>query len=69
MPVTSDLDIYRSARRLIKQHGDETTSMVIAMIRQFNDLEDPEAIAVWNGILKAVEELQAQEGAGGATVH
>ena len=69
MTKTSDASIYRSAKMLIKQHGDETTSMVTTMIREFIDLEDPEAIFVWNRILKAVEELQAQERSGGATVH
>ena len=67
--MTSDLDILRSARLLIKQNGDEAPSMAATMIRQFIDLEDPEAIAVWSGILKAVEELLAQEKPDGVAVH
>ena len=69
VPLTSDLDINRSARLLIEQRGAEATSMAAAMIREFIDLEDPEAIAVWSGILKAVKELLAQEKPDGAVVH
>ncbi len=67
--MTSDLDINRSARLLIEQHGDEATSMAATMIREFIDLEDPEAIAVWSGILKAVEELLAQAKPEGVAVY
>ncbi len=69
VPVTSDIDIFRTAKLLIDQHGDEATSMAATMIREFIDLEDPEAIAVWSGILKAVKELLAQEKPDGAAVH
>ena len=53
--MTSDLDIYRTAKRLIGEHGDQTPSMVATMIREFTDLEDPEAIAVWKRSREAVE--------------
>jgi hypothetical protein len=65
VPVTSDLDIYRTAKRLIGEHGEQTPSMVATMIREFTDLDDPEAVAVWKRIREAVEELLVQ----GATVH
>ncbi len=67
--MTSDLDIFRTAKLLIDQHGDDATSMAATMIREFIDLEDPEAIAVWGRILKAVKELLAQEKPDGAAVH
>ena len=69
VPVTSDIDIFRTAKLLIDQHGDEATSMAATMIREFIDLEDPEAIAVWSGILKAVEELLAQAKPEGVAVY
>jgi hypothetical protein len=67
--VTSDLDIHRSAKLLIDQHGDAAPSMVATMIREFIDLEDPEGIAVWRRIRKAVEELLANERPDGVAVH
>jgi hypothetical protein len=67
--VTSDLDILRSAKLLIDQHGDEAPSVVATMIREFIDLEDPEAIAVWQRIRKAVKELLANERIDRVAVH
>jgi hypothetical protein len=67
--VTSDLDIYRTAKRLISEHGEQTPSMVATMICEFTDLEAPEAAAVWRRIGKAVEELLARKKPDGATIH
>ena len=69
VPVTSDLDIFRTAKLLIDQHGDDAPSMAATMIGEFIDLEDQEAIAVWGRILKAVKELLAQEKPEGVAVH
>ena len=67
--MTSDLDILRSAKLLIDQHGDEAPSVIATMLREFTDLEDSEATAVWLRIRKAAEELLAQERPDGTAVH
>ncbi len=69
VPVTSDIDIYRTAKLLIDQHGDQTSSMIATMIREFTDMEDAEAVAVWRRTGDAVLVLQAQEKIDGAAVH
>jgi len=54
-------DIYRTARLLIKQHGDEafihTTMKADEMLAQGN----LDGKAVWLGVIRAIEELQATE--------
>ncbi len=69
VPVTSDIDIYRTAKLLIDQHGDQTSSMIAAMIREFTEMDDAEAVAVWRRTGDAVLVLQAQEKIDGAAVH
>ncbi len=67
--MTSDLDIYRSANELIKQHGDAAD--IEAAIRADECLAagDMEGDAVWLRIVKAVEELLAKERPDDAEVH
>ena len=65
--MTPDLDIYRSAQVLIKQHGPDAP--VHAAMRADAMLEkgDLGGSAVWKRILRAVEELRRTEP--GARVH
>ncbi len=68
--VTSDLDTYRTANQLIKQHGAEAP--VHAAMRADAMLEkgDLDGLAVWKRIVRAVEELLNREPAGeGEAVH
>ena len=67
--MTSDLDIYRSANELIKQHGDAADIEAAMRADEFMDAGDMEGEAVWLRIVKAVEELQAKERPAGAKVH
>ena len=69
VPVTSDLDIYRSANELIKQHG--KVGDIEATMRADECLAtgDMEGEAVWLRIVKAVEELLSEERPEGAEVH
>ncbi len=53
-----DLDIYRSAQVLVKQHGED------ALL----DKGDVNGYAVWKRVVKAVEELLSKERPVGATV-
>ncbi len=59
--MTSDLDIYRSANELNKQHGD--VADIEAAMRADERLAagDMEGDAVWRRIVKAIEELPSEE--------
>ena len=67
--MTSDLDIYRAANEIIKQHGED--AVIEAAMRADAMLEagDVDGRAVWKRILKAIDELLAQERPDGAEVH
>ena len=67
--MTSDLDIYRSANELIKQHGEAAD--IEAAMRADARLAagDMEGEAVWLRIMKAIEELLSEERPEGEKVH
>ena len=64
-----DLDIYRSANLLVKQHGQDAP--IHAAMRADATLEagDPDGYAVWRRILRAVGELRRVGPASGEAVH
>ncbi len=66
--MTSDIDIYRSAQALVKQHGED--AQIHAAMRADAMLEkgDLDGCAAWKRILRAVEELLSKERPAGATV-
>ena len=67
--MTSDLDIYRSANELIKQHGDAAdieAAMRADGCLAAGDMEDE---AMWLRIVKAIAELLSEERPDGAKVH
>ncbi len=57
--LTSDLDISRTARMLINEHGERAS--IHAVMRADGRLEagDLDGRAVWLKVLRAVKELQA----------
>ncbi len=67
--MTSDLDIYRSAAVLVREHGEdaalEATQRADAMLEK----GDLEGHAVWKRIGEAVEELQQKERREGEAAH
>ncbi len=67
--MTSDIDTYRSANELIKQHGDAAD--IEAAMRADGCLAagDMEGEAVWLRIVKAIEELLSKERPEGEKVH
>ena len=67
--MTSDLDIYRSANELIKQHGDAADIEAAMRADERIAAGDMEGEAVWFRIVKAIEELQSQERPDDAEVH
>ncbi len=67
--MTSDLDIYRSANELIKQHGDAADIEAAMRADERLAAGDMEEEAVWLRVVKAVEELLAKERPEGEKVH
>ncbi|MCZ6467435.1 MAG: hypothetical protein O6829_09210 [Alphaproteobacteria bacterium] len=64
-----DLDIYRSANELIKQHGDAADIEAAMRADERLAAGDMEGEAVWKLILKAIEELLSEERPEDAEVH
>ena len=67
--MTSDLDIYRSANELIKQHGEDAPILAAMRADESMDTGDMEGRAVWLRIVKAIEELMSKERPDDAEVH
>ncbi len=67
--MTSDLDIWRSANRLVKQHGLDAPIEAAMMADLMLDRADLGGYAAWRRILRAVEELRRTDPAPGAQVH
>ncbi len=67
--MTSDLDIYRSANELIKQHGEDASIRAAMRADEMMETGDMEGRAVWLRIVKAVEELLSEERPEDAEVH
>ncbi len=67
--MTSDLDIYRSANELIKQHGDAADIEAAMRADELMEAGDMEGEAVWLRIVKAIEELLSRERPEGEKVH
>ncbi len=62
-----DLDIYRSAQVLVKQHGQDAPIHAAMRADAMLDKGDLDGYAVWRRIVRAVGELQRIEP--GAQVH
>jgi hypothetical protein len=63
-----DLDIYRSANVLVKQHGQDAPIEAAMRADSMRDNGDLDGFAVWKRVIKAVEELLSKERPDGATV-
>ena len=59
--MTSDLDIYRAANELIKQHGDKAPIHAAMRADEMLEAGAMEGKAVWLRIAKAIGELLAKE--------
>ena len=64
-----DLDIYRSAQVLMKQHGPDAPIQAAMRADAMLDKGDVEGCAVWKRILRAVEELQGRVPKSSEAVH
>lgn len=59
--MTSDLDIWRTANILVKQHGDDAEIVAAQRADELLDKGDLEGQRVWKRIVAAVRELQRNE--------
>lgn len=67
--MIDDLNIYRAANELIKQHGDDAPIRAAQRADAMLDKGDLDGLAVWKRILAAVDELLAKERPEGEAVH
>ena len=56
--TSSDLDIYRSAHLLIKQHGEEAAIFAAMQADACLEKGDLDGKVVWLAVIEAIEELQ-----------
>ena len=64
-----DLDIYRSANLLVKQHGEDAPIHAAMRADAMLEAGDLDGYAVWRRILRAVEELGLKQPADIDQVH
>ena len=62
--MTSDIDIYRTAALLMKQHGCEAPIHAAMRADELMTAGDMEGRAVWLRVLEAVKVLRSTEPAG-----
>ncbi len=67
--MTSDLDIYRSAKQLVDQHGEDASLEAAMRADAMLEKGAMAGAATWQRIAKAVEELQRQEPGPGERAH
>lgn len=58
--MTSDLDIYRTARELIRQHGADGALPASMRYDELLEAGDIEGSAVWKRVLAAIDTLIAE---------
>ncbi len=58
--MITDLEIYRAANQLVKRYGEDAEFEAAMRADSMIEQGDPEGLAVWKRILKAVDELRAQ---------
>ena len=59
--MTSDIDIFRAANLLIKQHGDEAPIHAAMRADELLDAGDFDGCGLWKRIIRAIEELTNTE--------
>ena len=67
--MTSDIDIYRSANLLVKQHGEDAPIHAAMRADALLEVGDLDGYAVWKRILRAVDELQGTRPGADVRVH
>ena len=67
--MTSDIEIYRTAKLLIDRHGDDAVIEAAMMADKMLEAGDLDGLATWNRILRAIEELRAGKRPEGEKLH
>ncbi len=67
--MVSDLDIYRSASVLIREHGEDAPIEAAMRADAMLESGDVDGYAVWKRIVKAVEEIHRTERKPGDVAH
>jgi hypothetical protein len=67
--MTSDLDIYRTASVLIREHGEEANLVAAQRADSFLEAGDIEGCSVWKRVLRAIKEIQREEPRDGEAVN
>ena len=67
--MISDIDIYRAANLLVKQHGEDALINAAMRVDAMLEKGDLDGLAVWRRILRAVEESQGTGPKSGDAVH
>ena len=67
--MTSDIDIYRTAKLLIDRHGDDAVIEAAMRADKMLEQSDLDGLATWNRILRAIEELRAGKRPEGEQLH
>ena len=57
--MTTNIDIYRTANLMIQQHGEEAAIQAAMKADEMLAQGNLDGKAVWLGVIKAIEELQA----------
>ncbi len=58
--MITDLEIFRAANQLVKRYGEDAEFEAAMRADAMIERGDPEGLAVWKRILKAVDELLAE---------
>ena len=67
--MTSDIDIYRSAAVLVREHGQGAALEAAQRADELMAEGDMDGRAVWHRIERAIEELQRKERREGEAAH
>lgn len=67
--MTSKTDIFRTANKLIKQHGKDAPIHVAMRADELLEAGDLDGQAVWKRVLKAIEEFLSEKRPKQAKVH
>jgi hypothetical protein len=67
--MTSEIDIYRTANVLIREHGDEAYLVAAERAGSFLDAGDIDGSMTWKRVLKAIKEIQREEPREGEAVN
>ena len=67
--MPSEIDIYRSAKLLIDQHGEDAAIHAAMPADACSEKGDLEGKAVWLRVIRAIEELQRTRPRGDEAAH